>query len=110
MKMTQHKPGTPSWVDLASPDVEATKAFYTGLFGWQAYTVPDPGAGGDTNLRKGGGSVAAIGPGQGGGRPPGWNWCAATADPHQAAPRGRAARRESLPAPCRGPVSPPVTA
>jgi len=40
MKMTRHKPGTPSWVDLASPDVEATKAFYTGLFGWQAYASP----------------------------------------------------------------------
>ncbi len=26
--------GTPSWVDLSTPDPEASKAFYAGLFGW----------------------------------------------------------------------------
>ena len=99
MKMTRHKPGTPSWVDLASPDVEATKAFYTGLFGWQAYTVPDPGAGGYTILRKGEDSVAAIGPVQGEGQPPVWNWYAATADADETARRVEAAGGKILAAP-----------
>jgi predicted enzyme related to lactoylglutathione lyase len=27
--------GTPSWVDLATTDVDGSRAFYTGLFGWE---------------------------------------------------------------------------
>jgi predicted enzyme related to lactoylglutathione lyase len=34
-EMTRYEPGTPSWVDVGSPDVEASKAFYGGLFGWE---------------------------------------------------------------------------
>ena len=41
-EMTRYEPGTPSWIDLGSPDVEASKAFYGGLFGWEAHTSPDP--------------------------------------------------------------------
>ena len=29
-------PGTPSWVDLGSPDVDASVKFYGDLFGWTA--------------------------------------------------------------------------
>jgi uncharacterized protein len=32
---TTHEPGTPSWLDLATTDVAAAKAFYGGLFGWE---------------------------------------------------------------------------
>lgn len=32
--MTQYANGVPSWVDLATPDPEAAKAFYGDLFGW----------------------------------------------------------------------------
>ena len=31
---TSYAPGTPSWVDLGSPDPAAAAAFYGGLFGW----------------------------------------------------------------------------
>ncbi|TDC97984.1 VOC family protein [Actinomadura sp. 7K507] len=31
--------GMPSWADLASPDLESSKAFYRGLFGWDSYTL-----------------------------------------------------------------------
>ena len=36
--------GTPSWVDLATTDVEGSKAFYTALFGWEweANDTDDP--------------------------------------------------------------------
>jgi predicted enzyme related to lactoylglutathione lyase len=33
--MTSYRPGTPSWVDVASRDVAITGAFYAGLFGWE---------------------------------------------------------------------------
>ena len=34
--VTSYAPGTPSWVDLASPDLAASTAFYSTLFGWDA--------------------------------------------------------------------------
>ncbi len=34
-KPTKHLQGTPVWWDLASEDVDATKSFYSGLFGWE---------------------------------------------------------------------------
>lgn len=34
--MIYHPPGTPCWVDLSSPDVDASVAFYRDLFGWKA--------------------------------------------------------------------------
>ncbi|HEU5025067.1 MAG TPA: VOC family protein [Spirillospora sp.] len=37
--MNQDVHGTQSWVDLGSPDVRASKAFYRGLFGWGSYTL-----------------------------------------------------------------------
>ncbi len=33
-EMTTYAPGTPSWVDLGSPDLDASAEFYGGLFGW----------------------------------------------------------------------------
>jgi predicted enzyme related to lactoylglutathione lyase len=35
---TSYVPGTPCWVDLGTPDIEAAAAFYGGLFGW---SVPE---------------------------------------------------------------------
>jgi predicted enzyme related to lactoylglutathione lyase len=34
--------GTPSWVDLATPDLDDAKRFYGGLFGWTAESGTDP--------------------------------------------------------------------
>jgi hypothetical protein len=31
----EHAPGTPSWVDLTSPDLVVSARFYGGLFGWE---------------------------------------------------------------------------
>lgn len=54
--------GTPSWVDLTSPDVEASKAFYGGLFGWTG----EDGTDGEGNViyfnfEKDGRLVAGLG-------------------------------------------------
>ena len=39
--MPEYAPGTPSWIDLSSPDPDASAAFYRGLMGWEA-TEPGP--------------------------------------------------------------------
>ena len=33
---TSYAPGTPCWVDFMSPDVDASKAYYGAVFGWDA--------------------------------------------------------------------------
>ena len=33
---TSYTPGTFSWTDLTTTDQDGAKAFYTGLFGWEA--------------------------------------------------------------------------
>ncbi|HZU40870.1 MAG TPA: VOC family protein [Solirubrobacteraceae bacterium] len=57
-----YTPGTFSWVDLASPDQEASKRFYGELFGWEL--TDNPVGDGDvyTMASIGGRNVAAIAP------------------------------------------------
>ncbi len=64
--------GTPSWVDLSSPDPAASNAFYSTLFGWEIQdTGEEMGHYGMCLL--GGRPVAGIGPQMGGGdAPPAW--------------------------------------
>lgn len=38
-------PGTPCWVELATPDQTTAIRFYSALFGWQCTTNPDPATG-----------------------------------------------------------------
>src|SRR5262245_38625232 len=54
---TSYAPGTFSWVDLATTDLDGARDFYTSLFGWAG----DAEAGG-AMLRRGGALVAAIFP------------------------------------------------
>ena len=60
---TGYEPGTPSWVDLSTPDPEGAKRFYGELFGWQAV---DPGppeeTGGYAMFQLRGKQIAGIGP------------------------------------------------
>lgn len=50
---TQPKPaGTPTWVDLTTPDLEAARAFYQAVFGWE-YDISGPEYGGYTMARVG---------------------------------------------------------
>ena len=34
--MPEYPPGTPSWVELSTPDADASAAFYGELMGWVA--------------------------------------------------------------------------
>lgn len=79
-EMTSYAPGTPSWVDLSSPDIDESVSFYTELFGWEANRIPDPQAGGYTMFQLRGKDVAAVGPIMGEGQPPTWNTFVTTDD------------------------------
>ncbi len=70
-KRTSHPAGTPSYVDIGAPDVDAAAAFYSGLFGWDVADL-GPDAGGYRMAMKGDGAVAGIGPAQNPGPP---YWC-----------------------------------
>ena len=72
-EQTKYAAGTPSWVDLSSPDVEASVAFYSGLFGWKGDTDPNPEAGGYTMFSLDDNSVAGLGPLQDPNQPPSWS-------------------------------------
>lgn len=54
------KEGTFCWVDLASTDPQASKEFYSKLFGWEIFDIPIPGAPDYTMLNIDGKPVAAL--------------------------------------------------
>ncbi len=98
MNVSEYAPGVPCWVDLGSPDVEASKAFYSALFGWAPQPSP-PDAGGYTIFQKGDSPVAAVGPLFTEGQPPAWMWYAATPDAEEVARRVEASGGKVLIAP-----------
>jgi predicted enzyme related to lactoylglutathione lyase len=61
MLTTKHLIGTPVWVDVGVPDVDAAAAFYRSLFGWE-FVSAGPEAGGYGFFTLGGRMVAAAGP------------------------------------------------
>jgi hypothetical protein len=63
--------GTPAWVDIQSADIEATIAFYGGLFGWATDDL-GPDAGGYRAFTKNGKWVAGVGPQMVAGAPVAW--------------------------------------
>ena len=97
-EVSKYAPGTPSWVDLASPDLEASKRFYTGLFGWQAQTDPNPEAGGYTMFTLRGKNVAGGGPTRPG-QPPAWSTYITVEDADATAAKVEAAGGTTLMAP-----------
>lgn len=54
--------GTPSWADLMTPDRDASKAFYSGLFGWEYDDQPTDQGPTYTMCNKGGKPVVGMGP------------------------------------------------
>jgi predicted enzyme related to lactoylglutathione lyase len=88
-------PGTPSWVDLSSPDVDASVKFYGDLFGWTA----DPGSpefGGYRMLRSHGKQVAGVGPIMNPGQPPAWMTYVSVDDAGATSARAKKAGAEVL--------------
>jgi predicted enzyme related to lactoylglutathione lyase len=58
---TTYAPGTPSWIDIGTPDKAATTAFYGALFGWEVETDDRPEAGGYGICTLRGKPVAGLG-------------------------------------------------
>lgn len=78
---TSYTPGTPCWVELATPDVEAAESFYGSLLGWEIPVHPDSAElGGYRRARKDGKDVAGAAPLMEEGQPPSWNTYVSVAD------------------------------
>jgi predicted enzyme related to lactoylglutathione lyase len=88
---TEHAPGSFSWADLPAGDVEAAKAFYASLFGWEGDDLPMGDGGHYSTQRLGGHGVAAIAsrpqPARGGDAPPAWQCYVTVASADEAAQR-----------------------
>lgn len=82
-EITEYAPGTPSWVDLGSPDIAASAAFYSSLFGWECVDQGEE-AGHYTIGMLRGKAAAAIGPAMNPG-PPYWTTYFSVADADAAA-------------------------
>jgi uncharacterized protein len=55
-----YAPGTFCWADLGTTDADAAKAFYTGVFGWEAVDAPAGEAGTYTTFKLDGYDIAAL--------------------------------------------------
>ena len=71
---TSYAPGTPCWVDLATPDLDAAESFYGPLFGWEIPELPNSAEmGGYRRAKKNGKDVAGAMPLMQEGQPPAWS-------------------------------------
>ena len=78
---TSYAPGTPCWVDLGTPDIEASEAFYGELFGWEIPELPNSARlGGYRRAKKNGKDVAGVAPLMQEGQPPAWSTYVSVAD------------------------------
>lgn len=76
-----YEAGTPSWVDLTTPDVDGAKRFYGELFGWETEATGGvQETGGYLFFLSAGHKVAGVGPIMGEGQPPVWSTYFATDD------------------------------
>jgi uncharacterized protein len=78
---SSYEPGTPSWVDLGTPDIEAAAGFYSGLFGWdmpESENAEQTGGYRQAMLR--GKPVAGVMPLMQQGQPPAWSTYVSVAD------------------------------
>lgn len=68
-----YAPGAPCWVDLATPDVEASERFYGPLFGWEIPELPNSAQmGGYRRAKLNGKDIAGVYPFMEDGQHPAW--------------------------------------
>jgi predicted enzyme related to lactoylglutathione lyase len=78
---TSYTPGTPCWVELGTPDIEASGAFYGAVFGWEIPELPNSAElGGYRRAKKGGKDIAGVAPLMQEGQPPAWSTYVSVAD------------------------------
>ncbi len=90
--MSAYPPGTPSWVELSSPDAGASAAFYRDLMGWTA-TEPGPQdqTGGYRMFQQDGKTVGGLMPHMQEGQPTAWATYISVADADETGERVKAA-------------------
>lgn len=89
---TSYVPGTPCWVDLGTPDIDAAAAFYGGLFGWsveEGENAEQTGGYRQAMLRSK--PVAGVMPLMQEGQPPAWSTYVSVADADATAAKVREA-------------------
>jgi hypothetical protein len=80
MDRDSYEPGTPSWVDLGTSDIDGAAAFYSGLFGWECVSAgPAEETGGYRMFFYKERPVAGLGPQMNPG-PPYWTTYVSVAD------------------------------
>jgi uncharacterized protein len=71
---TSYAPGTPCWVDLGTPDIDAAASFYGEVLGWEVPELPNSAEmGGYRRAKKNGRDVAGMMPLMQEGQPPAWS-------------------------------------
>jgi predicted enzyme related to lactoylglutathione lyase len=76
-----YDPGTPCWVDLATPDIEASERFYGELLGWEIPELPNSAEmGGYRRAKKDGKDVAGAMPLMKDDQPPAWSTYVSVSD------------------------------
>jgi predicted enzyme related to lactoylglutathione lyase len=89
---TSYAPGTPCWVDLGTPDVDAAAKFYGGLFGWEVPAAENvENTGGYRRATLGGADVAGMMPLMQEEQPPAWTTYVSVADADATAAAAREA-------------------
>ena len=77
--MPEYAPGTPSWIDLSSPDPDASAAFYGTVMGWTT-TEPAAETGGYRRFLQGDASIAGVMGHMQDGQPTVWSTYVSVAD------------------------------
>lgn len=90
--MPEYPPGTPSWVELSSPDTDASAAFYRDVMGWSA-TEPGPvdETGGYRMFQQDGKSVGGLMAHMQEGQPTAWSTYMSVADADETSDKVRSA-------------------
>ena len=85
-----YAPGTFCWADLGTTDADAAKAFYIGVFGWEAVDQPAGDAGTYTTFKLDGHDIAALyemGEAERGSLTPHWSSYVSVEDVDELAPK-----------------------
>ena len=94
---TSYEPGTPSWVDLSTPDPAAAKRFYGELFGWEAQEAgPPEETGGYAMFTLRGKLIAGVSPLMDENQPAVWSTYVSTDDADAVVARARDAGGQAI--------------
>src|SRR5580692_8299748 len=89
--MPDYAPGTPSWVELSSPDTDASAKFYGELMGWSATESGPAETGGYRMFQQSGKNVGGLMSHMQEGQPTAWATYISVADADETAAKVKAA-------------------